>query len=184
MMDETVATAPQVTIQQVNAAICYETYTVLPNGRTTICQLTLDNGFTVEGSSACVSIENFDPAKGNKYSRERAVEKVWQILGFRLCDQLTQNQNKTDVQDLAVDPVRTFDGPTPQLGDQVHYFEQIEGAVTEPMLAWVTSVLSKDQVSLGVFAPNGTGHARDRVFLVNLLDEPRPDLHNFARLKS
>lgn len=80
--------APRVTIEQVEAAIKGETYTVLPDGRTTICQLTLDNGFTVDGHSACVSIENFNAELGNKYSREEAVKKVWNHLGFRLADKL------------------------------------------------------------------------------------------------
>lgn len=82
------STAPKVTIEQVEDAIRGETYTVLPDGRTTICQLTLDNGFTVDGHSACVSIENFNAELGNKYSREEAVKKVWNHLGFRLADQL------------------------------------------------------------------------------------------------
>lgn len=80
--------APKVTIEQVEAAIVGETYTVLPNGRTTVCQLTLDNGFTVEGQSACVSIENFNAELGNKYARQRAVDEVWHVLGFRLADKL------------------------------------------------------------------------------------------------
>lgn len=80
--------APRVTLEQVEAAIVDETYTVLPDGRTTICQLTLDNDFTVEGKSACVSKENFNAELGNKYSRERAVNEVWQLLGFRLADQI------------------------------------------------------------------------------------------------
>lgn len=79
-----------VTIEQVQAAIKGETYTVLPDGRTTICQLTLDNGFTVDGKSACVSIANFNEALGNKYSREDAVSKVWAFLGFRLADELSK----------------------------------------------------------------------------------------------
>lgn len=82
------STAPRVTIEQVEAAIREETYTVLPDGRTTICQLTLDNGFTVDGHSACVSKENFNPEIGNKFAREEAVKKVWGYLGFRLSDQL------------------------------------------------------------------------------------------------
>lgn len=81
-------TAPRVTPEQVEAAIVGETFTVLPDGRTTVCQLTLDNGFTVEGSSACVSKENFNAELGNKYARERAVSEVWKMLGFRLADQL------------------------------------------------------------------------------------------------
>lgn len=95
-------TAPKVTIEDVNAAIVDETYTVLPNGRTTVCQLTLDNGFTVEGSSACVSIENFNAETGNRFARERAVEKVWQLLGFRLADALA--------------PEERFVGKMPELG--------------------------------------------------------------------
>lgn len=80
--------APTVTLEQVLASIKGETYTVLPDGRTTICQLTMDNGFTVDGKSACVSKENFNEELGNKYSREAAVSKVWQFLGFRLADKL------------------------------------------------------------------------------------------------
>lgn len=83
-----VSAAPRVTIEQVNAAIIDESYTVLPDGRTTVCQLTLDNGFTVEGTSACVSKENFNAELGNKYSRERAIGEAWKMLGFRLADQL------------------------------------------------------------------------------------------------
>lgn len=79
---------PKVTLEEVEASILEETYTLLPNKRTTICQLTLDNGFTVEGSSACVCKENYDPLIENKIARANALEKVWQVLGFRLADRL------------------------------------------------------------------------------------------------
>lgn len=75
---------PKVTQEDVKNFILNETYTVLPDGRTTICQLTLKNNFTVEGQSACVSIENFDAVLGNQYARERAEQKVWELLGFDL----------------------------------------------------------------------------------------------------
>ncbi len=88
------STAPKVTIEQVEAAIKGETYTLLPNGRTTICQLTLDNGFTVEGQSACVSIENYNAELGNKIARTNALEKVWMVLGFRLADSLMAKLNQ------------------------------------------------------------------------------------------
>lgn len=84
--------APRVTLQELEAAIKGETYTVLPDGKTTICQLTLDNNFTVEGFSACVSIENFDTELGKKYSRERAISKLWEFMGFRLADKLMLNE--------------------------------------------------------------------------------------------
>ena len=84
--------APSVTIEQVEAAIVSETYTLLPNGRTTVCQLTLfdngDTGFTVEGQSICVSKANYDEAKGKKYARQRAIDKVWEVLGYGLAKEL------------------------------------------------------------------------------------------------
>lgn len=80
--------APRVTLADVEAAILDETYTLLPNGRTTVCQLTLDNGFSVEGMSACVSIQNYNEKIGNEIARGRAVDEVWQLLGFRLADKI------------------------------------------------------------------------------------------------
>lgn len=79
-------TAPRVTQEEVEAEIVDETYTVLPNGRTTVCQLTLRNGFTVEGISAAACIENFDAEVGNKIARADAVIQIWPLLVFRLRD--------------------------------------------------------------------------------------------------
>lgn len=52
----------------------------------TICVLVLRNGFTVTGESACASPENFDAELGRKIAREKAIEKIWPLLGFRLRD--------------------------------------------------------------------------------------------------
>jgi len=54
----------------------------------TFCVLILRNGFTVTGESACASPENFDAEIGRKIARQKAVEKIWPLLGFRLRDQL------------------------------------------------------------------------------------------------
>jgi hypothetical protein len=88
-------TAPRVTPAEVEAAIASETYTVLPNGRTTVCQLTLGNGFTVEGISAAVCIENFDAEIGNKIARANAVNQIWPLLGFRLRDRLAGEEARS-----------------------------------------------------------------------------------------
>lgn len=80
--------APKVTLEDVENSIKSDTYIVLPDERTTVCMLTLDNGYTVRGESSCVSRENFDTALGQKYAREDAVRKVWPLLGFRLADKL------------------------------------------------------------------------------------------------
>ena len=82
--------APKVTLEDVEKAIKSDVYVVLPDERTTICMLILDNGFTVRGESSCVCRENFDNALGQKYAREDAVRKVWPLLGFRLADKLAR----------------------------------------------------------------------------------------------
>ena len=79
--------APRVLGTQVEEAIVDETYTVLPSGRVTVCELTLQNGFTVWGSSAVVFSENNVPEKGRKIAREKAVDQVWQLLGYALREQ-------------------------------------------------------------------------------------------------
>lgn len=55
----------------------------------TICVLTLKNGFTVTGESACASPENFDADIGHNIARANAREKIWPLLGFRLRDSLS-----------------------------------------------------------------------------------------------
>jgi hypothetical protein len=54
----------------------------------TFCVLVLRNGFTVTGESACASPENFDAELGRKIARQKAAEKIWPLLGFRLRDKL------------------------------------------------------------------------------------------------
>lgn len=54
----------------------------------TFCVLTLRNGFTVTGESACVSPENFDAEIGRKVARQNAVQKIWPLLGYALKDRL------------------------------------------------------------------------------------------------
>lgn len=79
---------PTVTAEQLKDHIVGCTYTVLPNGRTTICQLTLKNGYTVEGQAACVDKRNFNKELGEEYSRKEAENKIWPLLGYALASEL------------------------------------------------------------------------------------------------
>lgn len=56
----------------------------------TFCVLTLNNGFTVTGESACASPENFDAEIGRKVARANAVSKVWPLMGYALKERLHQ----------------------------------------------------------------------------------------------
>jgi hypothetical protein len=97
-------TAPRVTKDDIGAEIVSEYYfspakAVSPDiplpasnplSRLIFCVLVLRNGFTVTGESACASPENFNAEIGRKIAREKAIEKVWPLLGFRLRDELSR----------------------------------------------------------------------------------------------
>ena len=80
--------APTITIADIQAKIVDTHYTLLPDGRTTICQIALENGYTVLGKSACVCIENYNRALGEKYAYEDAVNNVWPLEGYLLAEKL------------------------------------------------------------------------------------------------
>ena len=50
----------------------------------TFCVLVLRNGFTVTGESACASPENFDAEIGRCDARQKAVNKIWPLMGYEL----------------------------------------------------------------------------------------------------
>lgn len=72
------------TVADIHRKIKFSTYNLLPDGRTTVCQLTLENGFTVIGTSACVSVEQYNQALGEKYAYEKAFNEIWQLEGYLL----------------------------------------------------------------------------------------------------
>ena len=50
--------------------------------KTTVCLITLDNGYEVVGSSACINPEDYDLEIGKKFAYEDAFEKLWSLFGF------------------------------------------------------------------------------------------------------
>ena len=58
----------------------------------TFCVLTLRNGFTVTGESACASPENFDAEIGRKIARQNAVQKIWPLMCYALKQQLADHR--------------------------------------------------------------------------------------------
>lgn len=80
--------APRLTPELVDAKIKSETYTVLPSGKVMICELTLENGFTVRGEASTVSKSNFNIEIGQTVSRKNAREKIWQLEGYLLQENL------------------------------------------------------------------------------------------------
>lgn len=83
-------TAPRITPTDIDNTIVSEQYYVFPNTTFTVCLLTLKNGYTVSGESACASPENFDAAIGRKIARENARNKIWALEGYALRNKLSQ----------------------------------------------------------------------------------------------
>ena len=66
-----------------------ETRYVQVEGTTlTICILTLENGFSVRGESACVDPNHFNKEKGEKYAYEDAFRKLWPLEGYLLAEEI------------------------------------------------------------------------------------------------
>lgn len=68
----------------INLAIEKADYHQFPGTTTTVCCLTLKDGFTVIGKSACVDPAKFDEALGRKIANDDAVRQVWELEGYLL----------------------------------------------------------------------------------------------------
>lgn len=77
-----------VTIDHILSLVVKEDYHIFPGTTLTVCVLTLKNGFTVTGESACVDPDNFSVGLGQKYSKEQAIEKIWMLEGYLLQQRL------------------------------------------------------------------------------------------------
>ena len=82
--------APRLTPDLINAVIAKEDFHVFEGSQLTVCCLTLQNGFTVTGESACVSPENFDAEIGRTIARNNARDKIWALEGYLLKSKLSE----------------------------------------------------------------------------------------------
>jgi len=81
-------TEPQrVTERQMKDRIDSVEFYVLPDTTVTICHLTLTNGYSVRGESACVDPAAFDAELGREVAFNHAFGKLWPLFGFLLAEQ-------------------------------------------------------------------------------------------------
>ena len=69
-----------------------------PGTTSTIAIAALPDGFVAGvGHSACVSVENFDPAVGEQIAKRNALnaarEKLWELEGYALRERMHQDAN-------------------------------------------------------------------------------------------
>ena len=78
----------KVTLEGIQAKIKSEVYLVLPDGKSTLCILTLENGYTIKGISSCVDAANFDMSIGRKIAFEDAIRQIWPLEGYLLAEKM------------------------------------------------------------------------------------------------
>ncbi len=81
-------TAPRITPAHIDSIIVGEAYHLFEGSQLTVCCLTLQNGFTVTGESACASPENYNAELGEKIAKENARDKIWALEGYLLKQKL------------------------------------------------------------------------------------------------
>jgi hypothetical protein len=72
------------TLDDIHQTIAKADYHIFEGTTLTVCCLTLKDGFTVTGESACVDPANFDAAVGRSIAHQNAVAKIWQLEGYLL----------------------------------------------------------------------------------------------------
>lgn len=82
----------KVTLDGIKAKIKGETYLVLPDGRTTLCILDLENGYTIKGLSACVDRADFNIDIGRRYAFEDALRQIWPLEGYLLAERMYEEK--------------------------------------------------------------------------------------------
>lgn len=77
----------RVTLNDIQDKVDRTVYHVLPDTTTTVCQLFMENGYVILGTSACVDPAEYNQALGEKYAYEDAVNKAWPLEGYLLAQE-------------------------------------------------------------------------------------------------
>lgn len=80
-----------VSLNDIESKVTRTVFSVLPDTTTTICQLFMENGYVILGTSACVDKTKYNQALGEKYSYEDAINKAWPLEGYLLAQQMYED---------------------------------------------------------------------------------------------
>lgn len=67
-----------------------------PGTTVTECLITLDNGFSVNGQSACVDPKMFERKLGERLAYDNAFNKIWPLEGYLLAEERFRNERRAD----------------------------------------------------------------------------------------
>ena len=74
--------APRLRPKDIDNLIVGEQFHRFNGTNTTVCCLTLKNGFTVIGEFACISADNFNEEIGRGIAHANARDKIWALAGY------------------------------------------------------------------------------------------------------
>lgn len=78
----------KVTKEAINAKITDVSFIHLPGTTVTICSITLENGYSVRGESACVDPAGYVESVGRDLAYQNAFDKIWPLEGYLLAEKL------------------------------------------------------------------------------------------------
>ena len=76
----------RVTAESIERRIQKVEFHRLPGTTCTLCNITLDNGYSVRGESACVDTRNYNEDVGQTLAKKDAFQKLWPLFGFLLAE--------------------------------------------------------------------------------------------------
>ena len=77
----------KITVEMIESRIVNVEY-LRVGKKTTLCILTLQNGFEIIGKSACVDPIEFDFEIGKQLAYRNAFDQIWQLEGYTLANSL------------------------------------------------------------------------------------------------
>lgn len=80
---------PRITEDHVTNKIVRTLYHLFADTEVTVCCLILENGYSVTGTSACASPENFDVELGKKIAYDKAAQKIWGLEAYLLKERMS-----------------------------------------------------------------------------------------------
>ena len=106
----------RVTLDALKENIAKEDFHVFPGSQLTVCVLTLQNGFTVTGESACADPAMFNAEIGQKIARENAERKIWPLMGYALKEEMMKEVPSGDFRDRVKAEARELEDKITKLG--------------------------------------------------------------------
>lgn len=103
-LDQAIAAQPfeKVTKDSIEAKIAKVDYLVLPDSTVTLCNITLKNGYSVRGESACVDPRNFNVEIGKSLAYKQAFDKLWPLEGYLLAERRTVSRRDIAANELQI----------------------------------------------------------------------------------